>query len=126
MFNEDSSVFQLWIDYNRVARQLTQSIGGTKNIVGEFAERLVCSYYGGELLPASSKSADIRLPNQKCQQVKSRRLPKIKTTSLNVIRSWDFDDLVVVRIFRPQGNTNPMKREHQSDEMGTVRFAADS
>lgn len=57
---------------------------------------LVAKYYAGERLPASSKSADIRLSDDTTIQVKSRKLDKLKSTSLNVIRSWDFDRLVIV------------------------------
>jgi hypothetical protein len=75
-------------------------MGGTKNILGEFAERIVGNYYRACLLPPSNKSADLEIPNSTGKptriQVKSRKLDKIKSTSLNIIRSWNFDLLVIV------------------------------
>jgi hypothetical protein len=78
-------------------------MGGTANEVGEFAERLVAAYYNAEQLTASNKSADLKTNYNKLIQVKSRKLDKLTTTSLNVFRSWDFDILVVV-LFSKDGN----------------------
>lgn len=93
----------LWRNYNNASSLFTKAIGGTANEVGEFAEILVANYYGGEQLQASNKSADIKTKDGKFIQVKSRKIEKITTTSLNVIRSWDFDLLVVV-LFSKEGN----------------------
>jgi hypothetical protein len=78
-------------------------MGGTSNEVGEFAERLVTKYYNAEQLTASNKSADLKTKDNKFIQVKSRKIEYLTTTSLNVIRSWDFDILVVV-LFSKEGN----------------------
>ena len=93
----------LWKNYNNASSLLTKAMGGTANEVGEFAEVLVAKYYNGEQLPASNKSADIKTPDGKLIQVKSRKIEKLTTTSLNVIRSWNFDYLVVV-LFSKEGN----------------------
>lgn len=96
-------LINLWKNYNNASSLLTEAMGGTANEVGEFAERLVAEYYNAEQLTASNKSADIKTNDNKLIQVKSRKLKKITTTSLNVIRSWDFDILVVV-LFSKSGN----------------------
>jgi len=93
----------LWKNYNNASSLLTKAMGGTANEVGEFAEILVGKFYNAEQLPASNKSADLRTKDGKLIQVKSRKLDKLTTTSLNVIRSWDFDILVVV-LFSKEGN----------------------
>lgn len=93
----------LWKNYNNASILLTKAMGGTANEVGEFAEILVGKYYNAEQLPASNKSADLRTNDGKLIQVKSRKIDKLTTTSLNVIRSWDFDILVVV-LFSKEGN----------------------
>jgi hypothetical protein len=93
----------LWKNYNNASSLLTQAMGGTANEVGEFAEILVAKYYNAEQLTASNKSADLKTNDNKLIQVKSRKIEKLKTTSLNVIRSWDFDILVVV-LFSKDGN----------------------
>lgn len=98
----ESTIISLWIDYLRASSLLIKTIGGT-NIVGEMAERIVVDYYKGEQLTVSSKSADIKCQNGKLIQVKSRILKSIKSTPLGVIRSWDFDLLVVV-LFAPDGH----------------------
>ncbi|MDH5573574.1 MAG: hypothetical protein OEY89_17550, partial [Gammaproteobacteria bacterium] len=59
-------------------------------------------YLEGVLLDISNKSADIE-KNGKLYQVKARKLKKGTTTQLGVIRSWNFDYLVVI-IFDIQGN----------------------
>lgn len=87
---------EIWRKYNEYSNKLTKALGRTSNIVGEFAEYLAHKHYGGELLTASEKSADIRSSNGLLYQVKSRRLTKGNTTALNVIRSWNFDFLVVI------------------------------
>ncbi len=93
----------LWKNYNNASSLLTEAMGGTANEVGEFAERLVAVYYSAKQLTASNKSADLKTDDNKLIQVKSRKLHKLTTTSLNVIRSWNFDILVVV-LFSKEGN----------------------
>ena len=97
------SIVSLWRLYNNISSLLIDAMGGTANEVGEFAEVLVAKYYNGEQLPASNKSADIKTKNGNLIQVKSRRMKRMTITSLNVIRSWDFDLLVVV-LFNKDGN----------------------
>ncbi len=92
----------LWKNYSNASSLLTKAMGGIANEVGEFAERLVAEYYQAEQLTASNKSADLK-KDDTLIQVKSRKIDKLKTTSLNVIRSWDFDILVVV-LFSKDGN----------------------
>jgi hypothetical protein len=96
-------LISLWKNYNYASSLLTESMGGTANEVGEFAERLVAAYYNAEQLIASNKSADLKTYDNKLIQVKSRKIEKLKTTSLNVFRSWDFDILVIV-LFSKDGN----------------------
>ena len=93
----------LWKNYNNASSLLIEAMGGIANEVGEFAERLVAEYYNAEQLPASNKSADLKTKENKLIQVKSRKLKNLTTTSLNVIRSWDFDILAVV-LFSKEGN----------------------
>ncbi|MBY0419735.1 MAG: hypothetical protein K2W88_16915 [Pararheinheimera sp.] len=93
---------ELWLKYNYYSNQLASALGRTNNIVGEYAEFIVNRYYGGKLLNASKASADIVTPDGKKYQVKSRKIKKGTTTQLNVIRSWDFDFLVVI-LFDSQG-----------------------
>lgn len=91
-----SDITKLWKEYNKISNKLTKAMKSTQNIVGEFAELLVAEHYSATKLPTSNKSADLETPNKKSIQVKSRKLKKTTSTSLNVIRSWDFDYLVVV------------------------------
>lgn len=103
MEKDFNSLTNLWKNFNKASSLLTKAMGGTANEVGEFAERLVSEYYNAEQLTASQKSADLKTNDNKLIQVKSRKLEKLKATSLNVIRSWDFDILVVV-LFTKDGN----------------------
>ena len=95
-------VKKLWLNYNNYANKLTNALGRTSNIVGEYAEHLAHKYYGGRLLEISGASADIQSPDGKLYQVKSRKIKGTTSTQLNVIRSWDFDFLVVV-LFEASG-----------------------
>lgn len=95
------SISELWKDYNEVSRQLSFELGRTNNLVGEYAEHLVNQYIDGVLLSPSNKSADIE-KDGKLYQVKSRRVDNERSITLGVIRSWDFDYLVVV-IFNDEG-----------------------
>lgn len=86
----------LWLKFNEYSNKLALALGRTSNIVGEYAEYLAHKYYGGILLEISGSSADIRTDDGKLYQVKSRKVKGTTSTQLNVIRSWDFDYLVVV------------------------------
>lgn len=89
------NVKRLWLKYNEYSNRLATALGRTSNIVGEYAEYLAHQYYGGKFLEISGASADIETDGKK-YQVKSRKIKKTSSTQLNVIRSWDFDFLVVI------------------------------
>ena len=89
-------VKDLWIRFNEYSNKLANALGRTSNIVGEYAEYLAHQYYGGKLLGVSDSSADIKAESGTLYQVKSRKIKGTPTTQLNVIRSWDFDYLVVI------------------------------
>ncbi len=87
---------KLWKNYNESSALLNQMLGRTNNIVAEYAEFISNEYLNGEILTASSASSDIIAPNGDLYQVKSRKIYKSMTTSLGIIRSWDFDYLFVI------------------------------
>jgi len=89
-------VKDLWLKFNEYSNKLAAALGRTSNIVGEYAEHLAYQYYGGKLLDISGSSADIKSEDGKLYQVKSRKIKGTPSTQLNVIRSWDFDYLVVI------------------------------
>lgn len=97
------SINSLWKTFNQASNALASRLGRTNNIVGEYAEHLALRLYGGELLPCSHESADLRSNDGTLYQVKSRKIEKLQATKLNVIRSWDFDFLVIL-IFNYDGN----------------------
>jgi hypothetical protein len=101
--NDFDYLVSLWKDYNNASLLLTKVMGGTANEVGEFAEKLICKYYNAKQLNASNKSADLITEDGKLIQVKSRKIGHLTSTNLNVIRSWDFNILVVV-LFSKDGN----------------------
>lgn len=78
-------------------RQYRQAVTACKdvfarggNVTGDYGEYLVQQLYGGELLPNSHRSADLRLQDGTLLQVKTR----VNQTQLGGIRSWDFDYLI--------------------------------
>ena len=89
------TISTLWKEYNEVTMQLSDKLGRTNNLIGEYSEYLINEYLQGNLLGLSNKSADIE-KNGKLYQVKSRRVGTGTTTQLGVIRSWDFDYLAVI------------------------------
>lgn len=95
-------VSDLWLKWNEYTNQLCAALGRTNNIVGEYAEFLAHQHYGGKLLAASSCSADIEAEDGTLYQVKARKVNGVPTTQLSVIRSWEFDHLVMV-LFNPDG-----------------------
>jgi hypothetical protein len=99
---EMESVADLWWRFNEYSNKLATALGRTRNIVGEYAERLAHQYYGGKLLGPSNISADIEGVDKTLYQVKSRKLNGNSSTQLSVIRSWGFDYLVVV-LFEENG-----------------------
>ena len=94
---------ELWKEYNISTELLKQRLGRTSNLLGEYAEYLVNEYLKGKLLTASNASADIEAPNGKLYQVKSRKITQNLTTQLSIIRSWNFDYLIVV-LFNKKGS----------------------
>ena len=64
------------------------------NVTGDYGEHLGKQLYGGELLPNSHKSADVRLSDGTLLQVKTR----VNKTQLGGIRSWDFDYLIGIQL----------------------------
>ena len=82
---------------------LSNRLGRTSNILGEYAEYLAHKYYGGKLLEISKSSADIKASDGTLYQIKSRKIKKSNSTQLGIIRSWDFDFLVVI-LFDINGN----------------------
>ena len=103
MNNDFNYLVSLWKNYNNASLLLIKAMNGTANEVGEFAEKLVCKYFNVEQLNASNKSADLITKEGKLIQVKSRKIEQLISTSLNVIRSWDFDILIVI-LFSKDGN----------------------
>jgi hypothetical protein len=99
----NTNIINLWKNYTMATNLMLDAMGGTSNIVGEFAEKLVAEYYGGTQLTASSKSADVMLKDGTAIQVKARMPRQALTTSLGIIRTWDFDYLVVV-LFADNGS----------------------
>jgi len=89
-------VKDLWLKFNEYSNKLANALGRTSNIVGEYAEHLAYKYYGGRLLEISGSSADIEAADGTLYQVKSRKIKGSPSTQLNVIRSWDFNFLVVI------------------------------
>ncbi len=101
-----TNIEKLWKNYNNAANALQSVLGRTRNIVGEYAEHLTSEYYAGELLPASHKSADVKVIENNIEtlyQVKARKLKSLSSSQLGIIRSWDFNYLVVI-IFDLDGN----------------------
>jgi len=98
-------VEDLWLKFNEYSNKLATALGRTSNIVGEYAEYLAHKHYGGKLLEISGSSADLKTDDGKLYQVKSRKMKGTSSTQLNVIRSWDFDYLVVI-LFSKNGNIN--------------------
>jgi hypothetical protein len=97
------NLIELWKKYNQYTEKISIELGRTNNVVGEFAEYLVNLYLEGTLLKISGSGADIQANDGKLYQVKSRKIKNNNlATQLNVIRSWDFDYLVVV-LFNQRG-----------------------
>jgi hypothetical protein len=91
-----NKIAEIWKNYNSSSELLKEKLGRTSNLVGEYAEYLVKEYLGGELLTASSASADIKASNGDLHQVKSRKISNNLTTQLGIIRSWNFDFLTII------------------------------
>lgn len=93
---------ELWLKFNEYSNKLTNALGRTSNVVGEYAEYLALKHFGGRLLDISGSSADIEGPDGTLYQVKSRKIKGTSSTQLNVIRSWEFDFLIVI-LFEADG-----------------------
>ena len=64
---------------------------------GDYAELLVQRATSGALAPKSQKSWDVLTPDGRRLQVKARVItPENPSRQLSPIRSWDFDELVIV------------------------------
>ena len=92
---KSESIITLWKLYNSVSNKLSELLGRTNNIVGEYAEFLANNYLKGDILSPSNRSSDIKDLNGKMYQIKARKVNNT-VTQLSVIRSWDFDYLIVI------------------------------
>lgn len=65
---------------------------------GDLAELLVACAFDGELAPNSEKSFDVRLPDERLIQVKSRMIVSGSRgeRQLSTVRSWGFTHLAIV------------------------------
>lgn len=93
------SVPQLLRLSRAILRQLrTRGIVRSSNApAGDYAELLVQRATQGQLAPGSNKSWDVMTPGHKRLQVKARVLtPENPSRQLSPIRSWGFDELVVI------------------------------
>jgi hypothetical protein len=102
------NVKDLWLKFNEYSNKLSAELGRTSNIVGEYAEHLANKHYCGSILEISCSSADIKTDSGKLYQVKSRKINGSTSTQLNIIRSWDFDYLVVI-LFNQNGSVKIAK-----------------
>lgn len=103
MFLMEENLTELWKKYNFYTLKITEVLGRTSNIVGEYAEHLVNNHLKGRLLEASTASADIETSDKKLYQVKARKITQSSTTQLSIIRSWNFDFLAVI-LFNKDGS----------------------
>jgi len=90
------NINELWLKFNEYSNKLALALGRSSNIVGEYSDYLVHQHYGGELLDVSNSSADIKTPNEKLLQVKSRKIKNTPSTPLSVIGSRNFHFLIVI------------------------------
>jgi hypothetical protein len=97
------NINQHWLQFNVSSNALTEALGRTANIVGEYAEYLSNQFYGGKLLDVSGSSADLICAAGNLYQVKARKLDSLRASQLGIIRSWDFNYLVVI-IFDKNGS----------------------
>lgn len=102
MEKKEKSIITLWKDYNRSNSLLVQKLGRSYNTVGEFGEYLAYKHYGGTLFNGSYAGADLVDSDGALYQVNSRQIKQLGFTQLGVIKSWEFDFLVVL-LFGMQG-----------------------
>lgn len=95
-----NTTFSLWKSWNIPHEKLVKILP-TRNVVGEIGELLAMAYLKGTK-ETNLKSFDILGKDGLKYQVKTRQLDKMRSTPLNVIRSWDFDKLIVI-IFNTKG-----------------------
>jgi len=86
---------QLLGDYARILSELrARGVVRTSNApLGDYAEYVALSVYGGELAPNSAKSFDLTASDGRTVQVKARTLSQTTSPSavFSVFRSFDFD-----------------------------------
>jgi hypothetical protein len=97
----EQSTFELFALHRAVLGELrTRGVVRTdNNPAGDYAEYLVAAALNAKLSPNSEKSWDMVEPGGRCIQVKSRVVsdpPRSGQLQLGVIRSFEFDDLVIV------------------------------
>lgn len=102
MEHTEKSIITLWKEFNKSNSLLVEKLGRSKNTIGEFGEYLAYKHYGGTLYNGSYAGADLVDSEGVLYQVKTRQLKQLDSTSLGIIRSWEFDYLVVL-LFGMQG-----------------------
>lgn len=91
----------LWFEYNKIENKIAERLGRSANIVSEYSEYIVSKFYGADLSKVSNKCYDFIDDNGHKYQVKARKEDN-KCTQIGVIRSWDFDFLIII-LFEKNG-----------------------
>ena len=114
--NKFSGLDSLWKHYIVASKEIVEKLGRTNNVVGEYAERLAAIYFtSDEIENPSSKSFDLESRKFGRVQVKARKIgPKQKSTSLGIIRSWDFDNLLTI-LFEMEGEIKEVFRTEKKN-----------
>jgi hypothetical protein len=81
---------------------MTDALGRTNQVLGEFAEKIASVYYGGELHKANHEGSDLKTPDGKEVQVKSRQMEKINFSTTLSFSNLKFDELLYI-IFHANG-----------------------
>ena len=97
------TVQQLLAGYARTLAELRRRnvVRSNNAPAGDYAEWLVATALGGQLVPNSTKSSDVTLPDSHRIQVKARVVSEpLRTGQLQTspFRSWDFDEVALVQL----------------------------
>jgi homoserine kinase type II len=89
------NIYNLWGNYIYAKNNFVDTLKSTNNIVGEYGEYLAKQYLNARSAKASEKSYDL-LVNKTKYQVKTRMSKSIYSQTLGIVRSFEFNYLIIV------------------------------
>jgi sugar/nucleoside kinase (ribokinase family) len=110
--NKNNKLHEIWLQHISKKNFIKSEFNFSSNIVGEYGEFLIKEYLDCDYAKKSEKSYDLLRKNKIKYQVKTRISKTVYSNTLGIIRTTDFDYLIIV-LFSIDGQINKVSQISQ-------------